>query len=306
MLLFFAATSSAFVSCNDDSNKTKTNQTESALAGTLTVLVDPEILPLLRNAKALYDKEHPNAHVSLVASNVAESMNRMLNHEERIAIIARDYTASEDSAVANDPDDTLPRSLLARDALVFFVAKDFPYDTMNADHIRRWLAGEDVRSSYPRLAKDPVFILSGGSTGSIYGNVINVVLKGKEPSRARLTSLPSHDSVVAVVAETAFSIGVGYLSQIVRDTSVKPLRLGYANKDGTHEWPKPVHVSYLIMGKYPFPVPIYIYLRDRPNQFNLASGFMQFMTRNAAALKTFLTAGIEPGYGKFSLVMTDN
>ncbi len=293
-------------SCND-SKQLASDKTETALAGTITVVCDPEIISILGPAKALYDKEHPDASVTLVTMNVADAMNKMLNHQERIAIIARDYTPSEDSAIANDPSDTLPRALLARDALVFFVAKDFPYDTMNADHIKQWLRGEiKVRGSYPKLSKDPTFVVSGGSSGSVYANVVNVVLKGSSPDVKRLASLPSHDSVVDAVSMSTSSIGVGYLSQIGKDSTVKVLRLSYTNGDGTHEWPKPVHVSYLIMGKYPFPVPIYVYLRDKPNQFNLPSGFMQFITRNAAVMKTLLDAGIEPAYGKFSLVLTED
>ncbi len=294
------------VSCSDSGQK-EASQTETALAGTISVSVDPEIIGLLGEAKALYDKAHPNATITLVSANVHTTMDRMLNHQERIAIIARDYTPSEDSAIANDPGDTLPRTLLGRDALVFFVAKDFPYDTMNSDHIRQWLGGESgVKVSYPKLASDPTFIISGDASGSIYGNIVNVVLgKKKLPSRQRIASVPDHDSVVRAVQSVRGSIGVGYMSQVLRDTSVKPLRLSYTNADGSHEWPKPVHLSYLIMGKYPFPVPIWVYLRDLPNQYNLPSGFMQYMTRNGDALKTLFAAGIEPAYAKFSLTMPE-
>ncbi|MCX6139816.1 MAG: substrate-binding domain-containing protein [Candidatus Kapabacteria bacterium] len=295
----------AFSACNE-SAKQEAWQVETALSGTITVVCDQEILGILAPAKAIYDREHPNARVSLVSADVLNAMNRILNHQERIAIIARDYIPTEDSAISNDPSDTLPRTLLARDALVFFVSQSFPYDTMNADDIRGWLSGSsDVLSSYPQLKKDPVFVVSGGSNGSIYANIVNVVLKGKLPSAKRIASLGTHDSVVREVSGSVGAIGVGYLSQIQHDTLVKPLRLSYTNPDGTHEWPKPVHVSYLIMGKYPFPVPIYVYIRDMPNQYNLPSGFMQFITRNAAAQKTFLTAGIEPGFGKFSLIMPE-
>lgn len=296
----------ALASCTGSSNEGGGEQRETALSGNIRVAVDPAIIDLLGPAKALYDKEHPNATVQLEPVPVHEAMERMMNHVERIAIIARDYTPSEDTARANDPGDTLQRTLLARDAIVFFADRSFPYDTMNAEHLRQWLRGDrSVRASYPKLTKDPTFILSGGSTGSLYGNIVNVVLQRSEPARTMLASVGTFDSVVAAVRTMRHAIGVGYLSQIMRDTSVKPLRLSYTNADGTHEWPKPVHVSYLIMGKYPFPVPIYVYLRDRPNQYNLPSGFMQFITRNANAQKTFLTAGIEPGYGKFSLVMPD-
>ncbi|MBL0321107.1 MAG: hypothetical protein IPP80_01780 [Ignavibacteria bacterium] len=231
------------VSCSDTAQK-EASQTETALAGTISVSVDPEIIGILGSAKGLYDKAHPNASVTLVGANVHSTMDRMLNHQERIAIIARDYTPSEDSAIANDPGDTLPRTLLGRDALVFFVAKDFPYDTMNSDHIRQWLGGESgVKVSYPKLASDPTFIISGDASGSIYGNIVNVVLgKKKLPSRQRIASVPDHDSVVRAVQSVRGSIGVGYMSQVLRDTSVKPLRLSYTNADGSHEWPKPASV----------------------------------------------------------------
>jgi len=293
------------VACENAAQRTP--GVETSLSGTINVIVDPEILPILGPAKALYDEAHPDAHVQFVPKDVAESMHLMMNHEERIAIIARDYSPLEDSANANAPNDTLPRALLARDALVFFVAKEFPYDTMNAEHIRQWLAGSPgVRTSYPKLTEEPSFVVSGGASGSIYGNVVNVVLNKKQPSNARIASLGTHDSVVSAIRKSKRSIGIGYLSQFATDTTVKLLRLSYTARDGSHEWPKPVHVSYLIMGKYPFPVPIYVYLKDKPNQYNLPSGFMQFITRNNAALKTLLMAGIEPGYGKFSLVMSDN
>jgi hypothetical protein len=92
---------------------------------------------------------------------------------------------------------------------------------------------------------------------------------------------------------------------VSRDRSVKAIRLSYTNEFGDHEYPKPVHVSYLIMGKYPFPVPVYVYLKDKPNQFNLPSGFMQYLTRNGEAQKAVLAAGIEPGYAKFSLTLPE-
>lgn len=290
-----------------ESAQRDSSQTETALSGSISVSVDPEIINLLGSAKALYDRAHPNASVTLVSANVQSTMDRMISHQERIAIIARDYTPSEDSAIANDPTDTLPRTLLGRDALVFFVANDFPYDTMNANHIRQWLGGDrGVIASYPRLVKDPTFIISGDASGSIYGNIVNVVLeKKKSPDRLRIASVPDHDSVVRAVQTVTGSIGVGYMSQVLRDTAVKPLRLSYTNTDGSHEWPKPVHVSYLILGKYPFPVPIWVYVRDFPNQYNLPSGFMQFITRNGDALKALFAAGIEPAYAKFSLTMPE-
>ena len=249
---------------------------------------------------------HPQAHVTFVPMDVDSAMLAMLNHDQRIAIIARDYTEQEALLRQQDPGDTLQRSLLARDAIVVIADSSFPYDTMHAEHVGQFLRGDATAlSSYPKLKRLPVFVLARGATGSMYANLVRIVTKGAVPSRSSLTSVGSYDSVSLAVRKEPTMLGLGYLSQVSKDPAVKALRLSYTNEYGDHEYPKPVHVSYLIMGKYPFPVPVYVYLKDKPNQFNLPSGFMQFITRNGDAQKAILAAGIEPGYAKFSLTVPE-
>ena len=235
------------------------------------------------------------------------AMHQIISRSERIAIVARDYTPEEDSLIKAAEVDTVPRALVGRDALVFFVSKAFPYDTMNAEHIRAWLAGRSgVRGHYPKLSKDPVFVVSGGSSGSVYGNITNVVLGGRSPSVRMLATASTHKDVVAEVVRNPGLIGVGYLSQIRSDAAIKPLRLSYTGPDGTHEWPKPVHPAYLIMGKYPFPVPIFAYVTSKPSQHDVAFGFMQFATRSNKAQYSLFNAGIEPAHAKITLYLPED
>lgn len=288
------------------SERAETADQETALSGSITVVCDPDMAPMLSGAKRLYDSVHPKASVTLLPMDVDSAMLSMLNHEQRIAIVARDYTEQELLLRQQDPGDTLQRSLLARDAIVVIADKSFPYDTMHAEHVAQFLMG-DVKplTSYPKLKQAPVFVLGRGATGSMYANVLRVITKGVAPSRSSLTSVGSYDSVSLAVRKKPSMLGLGYLSQVTHDTSVKAIRLSYTNAQGDHEYPKPVHVSYLIMEKYPFPVPVYIYLKDKPNQYNLPSGFMQFITRNGEAQRAILSAGIEPGYAKFTLKLPD-
>lgn len=279
---------------------------ETALSGTITVACDPDILALLEGPKALYDSEHPKANVTLVPMDADSAMLAMLNHEQRIAIVARDYTEQEILLRQQDPGDTLQRTLLARDAIVVVADSSFPYDTMNAEHVGQFLRGDTkALTSYPKLKRAPMFVLARGATGSMYANIVRVVLKGATPDRTVLTSVGTYDSVARAVRNTPLMLGLGYLSQVAKDRSVKAIRLSYTTELGVHEYPKPVHVSYLIMGKYPFPVPVYIYLKDKPNQYNLPSGFMQFITRDGRAQKAILASGIEPAYAKFTLSVTE-
>lgn len=294
------------VSACTQSERTEDVDRETALSGTISVVCDPDMLDMLDGVKRRYDSVHPNASVTLIPMDVDSAMLAMLNHEQRIAIIARDYTEQEQLLRQQDPGDTLQRSLLARDAIVVIADSSFPYDTMNAEHLARFLRGdESALASYPKLKRSPVFVLARGATGSMYANIVRVVTKGVTPSRSALTSVGSYDSVSLAVRKEPSMLGLGYLSQVSKDRSVKAVRLGYTNEFGDHEYPKPVHVSYLIMGKYPFPVPVYVYIKDKPNQYNLPSGFMQFITRNGDAQKAILAAGIEPGYAKFSLTVPE-
>jgi hypothetical protein len=110
---------------------------------------------------------------------------------------------------------------------------------------------------------------------------------------------------VQEVVKNPTLIGVGYLSQIRRDTVIKALRLSYTAADGTHEWPKPVHSAYLMMGKYPFPVPIFAYVTSKPSQHDVAFGFMQFATRSNKAQYSLFNAGIEPAHAKITLYLPE-
>ena len=286
--------------------RASTVEQETALSGTITVLCDPDMMSMLEAPKRLYDSVHPKAFITLQPMDVDSVMLSMLNHEQRIAIVARDYTEQELLLRQQDPGDTLQRSLLARDAIVVIADSSFPYDTMHAEHVAKFLVGDAAPlSQYPKLKRIPVFVLGRGATGSMYANVQRIITKGVAPSRATLTSVGSYDSVSLAVRKETSMLGLGYLSQVSRDRSVKAIRLSYTNEFGDHEYPKPVHVSYLIMGKYPFTVPVYVYLKDKPNQFNLPSGFMQYLTRNGEAQKAILAAGIEPGYAKFSLTLPE-
>ncbi len=280
---------------------------ESALQGAITVLIDPEVRTLIDSLQPLYVREHPKAEITFREAVADEAMNAMLNRTERIAIVARSYTPVENDLRSEAGADSLPRALMAMDALVVVVPKAFPYDTMNAEHIRAWLQGNNtVLASYPKLAQNPQFVVPGGAEGSIYGNVVNTVLGGKQPAKGTVASVATRDTLKTVISSRIGNyIGFGLLSQYVRDSSVKLLRLSYTDPVGQHVWPKPVHASYLMMRQYPFPVPVYVYLKRAPSQRDLASGYMQFVTRSGKVQRKIFDWGIEPGYGKVTLYKED-
>lgn len=279
---------------------------ETALEGTAEILCDEEVFNLMQASKELYDKLHPKADVTIRAVSAQEASAELLAHEARGIVIARGWSQAEDSVAKKiKGEDGYPRTQIARDALVFYAGKGFPLDTLNSEDIKAWLLGGEVDPDiYPELPRKPTFIVPG-SQSSVYSNVSIVALGGLQPGPNALTSLGHKDSVVQHVMTSRTDIGIGYLSQFVNDDRVKLLRLSYVDKDGLYERPKPVHAAYLIMGKYPFPVPIYIVLRDRAHKYSLPSGYMLYIARDAAAQRTFFDAGIEPAYAKFELLLPE-
>lgn len=287
-------------------NADQTRTPESAVSGAVTVLVDEEIRGLMDSVFIYHARENPKTQVDVQAAGAASVVHAMISRTGRVAIVARDYTPQEDSLIAAAELDTVARVLVAKDALVFFASRSFAYDTMNAEHLRAWLAGETaVRSSYPKLRQDPVFVIPGGSEGSVYGNIVNVVLRGRQPAPQMLATVPGVHRVIEQVRKNPSMVGIGYMSQLAKDTTVKLLRLSYTAADGTHEWPKPVHPAYLMMGKYPFPVPIFAYVTSKPSQHDVAFGFMQFATRSNKAQYSLFNAGIEPAHAKITLYLPE-
>lgn len=278
----------------------QTNQNaETAISGQAEVLCDAEVVNLIQPAQRLFDSVTPKATITLVPVPANEAVLQLMQHKARAIVVARDWFPEErQEAEATKGDDGYPRTLIARDALVFYANKDFPYDTMHADHIREWVrTGKFPLSSYPQLKKKPILIVPG-SASSVYGNLRTVVLNGTEPCTDCIHSLGTTDSVKAGVHGNVHYIGVGYLSGLVRDTSVKMLRLSWTDSTGQYQFPRLVHAGNLVQGLYPFPVPIYVVLRDRANQYSLPSGFALYLARDGKAQRSFFDAGIEPGFAK--------
>lgn len=293
-----------FLGCDDQHDVPQ--KQETAVSGIASVLVDNQIYTLITAAKEPYDHANTQAQITLQRFSANDAVSELLQHNARGIIIARDWLPDEAEAIKNEKGgEGYPRTLLAKDALVLFVSKNFPYDTMHAGHIRQWLtSGTFPLFAYPKLTRQPKAVVPG-STSSVYGNVVNVILHGKLPSSSALSSLSSTDSVRNVVRGNPDLIGIGLLSQLIHDSTVKMLRISWTDSTGMYQRPRPVHQGYLVQGLYPFPVPIWFVLRDKPNNYNLPSGFMMFLARDGNAQRTFLTAGIEPAFAKIELILQD-
>jgi hypothetical protein len=213
--------------------------------------------------------------------------------EAKGIIIARDYLADE-KAILTDSRQDFPRTHIATDALVLYASPAYPHDTISADEVQLHLMGQGTS------LKGVTFVTTGANR-SVVGNIVNVICKGQTPT-ANLTELADAATIREQVAASSSLIGIGYLSQLHGATDVKLLRVGFSDTSGKRVFPKPVHQAYLVQSLYPYPVPIYTCLKDRPSMHNLASGVFGFLYQEKAAQQTFLNAGIVPEFAKIVLV----
>lgn len=290
--------------CTDDPRTD--GSSESAIQGSTTVEVDAELYEMLLTVQQQHSTDFPQAKLVLAPVPAREAMRKLMGGVTKGVVVAREYMSDEDSSMKSHQQ-SFPRTLLAKDALVFYVNKAFPYDTMSSEHIKQWFTGSitdaQMAAAYPKLnGRTPTFVVP--SESSVQSN-IELVSKGKLVAQ-RLRGLASKDSILARIRTSENTlIGIGYLSQFAKDSSVKLLRLSFIDSTGTYEFPRVVHAANLIRGLYPFPVPIYFILKDAPSQHSLTSGVMQYMARDANAQRKFFDAGIEPGYAQIDLILPD-
>lgn len=295
-------------SCGREGTTADGKVQETAIRGTAVIQVDEELAGLLVAAKKLYDKAHPDATVTFEYVSSREAIRDLLGGTARGIIVARTFVDDEQKALTAAGRKPFPQSILAKDAIVFYVPTTFPYDTMSSEHISRWFSGtltpEEFRVLYPRLPDKPTFV-TPGINSSVTANIVNLVLGGKMPSVGTLTSLESRDSVQTFVLQSKNAIGIGLLSQFVNDKSVKLLQLSYLDSAGVYQKPKPVHQAYVAMKEYPYIVPIVMMLRDPVGQYNLPGGVLQYLARTGDVQRTFLNAGIVPGYARIELTLPE-
>ncbi|MBK9250026.1 MAG: substrate-binding domain-containing protein [Ignavibacteria bacterium] len=289
----------AFAACDNEPKQNNGMPAETVRAGNVEIACDESVYALLKAIQPVYDTAFPDAKITLKPMPARAAMSELFALKARGIIVARDYTRDEDSVLKAYKRSPHGKFLLAKDALVFFVKRNFPLDTISKNQLAEIFGNtkQTFKQYFPHLPAEPSIVLPSEQS-SEYANIVQLVMNNKLTTRTTL-HVTSPDSVLFMVKNT-FSIGVSYLSRIVKDTSLKPLMIGYDDSTGEHIWPKPVHQSYIVMEKYPFIVPIFGYLQEERQ--NLPWGFLTFIRTDPRIQQYFLNAGIVPGFGKFNLI----
>ena len=290
------------ISCGEEEKKADGNSnevTETMDSGELKVYCDESIYEVMDSAFYMYNEFYPKVKFSSEVVHSRKAMSLLLSGNARAIVIARDYLKDEDSLMEAYGVEEHLRMKIAEDALVFYTQPDFPVDTLNATEIKDVLLNKKkMKDIYPQLKSEPQFVINDPNS-SEYSNLRQIVLDNQFIKHSHKI-LDGHDSVKYYVKNKENSIGIGYLSHVVKNPDYKKLRIGFTDSTGNHEMPQAVHQAYIVMRRYPFIVDYYVYLFQERR--DLSYWFATYMAKEARVQKYFKQYGIVPAFAKFKLI----
>ncbi len=282
-------------------NLKSTGGYESINSGTITVYVDDAIFDFLQPVFRKYDSAYPDIESKFKRTSAREAMAKLLAGEANIILTPRDYLKDEDSLMKAHGVKPKPRDLYAKDALVFFVNKGNPIDSMGVETLKKTLLDKNFRlaNEFPKLKKEPTFIVNS-RLSSEYANLKQIVLEGEAPSSDNLKLLKNIRSVKDYIRKNKGNIGVGYLSQVINDNRFKFIKFSYYDSTRSYVFPHVVHQANIVRGFYPFIVKHYAYRFEERR--DIAFWFSKFIGTEAVVQRYFLNSGIVPAYARVKLI----
>ena len=228
------------LSCNEESTQKK-GYVETINSGKLTVLCEDGIYDLMKPAAAKYDSAYPKVKLIFNKTTARDAMAQLLAGKARVILISRGYMKDEDSLMKAYNVEPYLQLTLCEDALVFYVRNDFPLDTINSTQIKEFLTKENVKLSqfFPVLKTEPKLICNS-HLSSEYEQLREQAADGK-PIVEQIILMPDYDSVMKYIYRDSNAIGIGLLSQVVKDKGLRPLLIGFYDSTGKYINPKPVH-----------------------------------------------------------------
>jgi|GEM_PF-553064 len=294
----FAVISTMFMSsCTED----RQQQTyESPVAGKDTIYVEDVLYPYFLEAKPKYDSVFENAEITLIPVNARRGMSLLFSDTASCVILARDYLRDEDSIVKSM---SLPfqKIEIAKDGLVFFVSKDIPIDTMNLSQLEGMLSGTSINAIQKKVVLDEALCIPSMQS-SEYAGLLKYFSKGNSALSSTFKQYENRDSLKAQVRRSK-SIGIGLMSDILKDSTLKAIRIGYTDSTGKRVAPQIVHPGFIVQNMYPLVLPIFAYVKNEKK--DLAWGFATFMEKDPSIQKVLLNKGIIPSHAKYNLIQEE-
>lgn len=253
---------------------------DTATSGTFELVADEALRPAIDSLVAGFDRQTPNAHVTVRYTSAALALDALLQNTARLVLIGRPMTAKERHLLDSARID-LPEFDIALNGIAAVVAKENPRRSISSDSIALLLSGKwDARyysTSYlssTEAALDSIFNPQSGSIGG------------------RIRRFSTSDSVIDAVRHDPSAIGFigsSWLRKLTdaHDSSVMALRVSSAKSVE----PLPLHLAYMYQGVYPLVSRVCGYTFDQPN--TISRGFLAY-AMSADGQRVFLRFDVLP------------
>lgn len=269
----------------------------------ILVYCDESIYNLMLPCVAHYDSTGSVVKVTFRKTTAWDAMAKLLAKEADAIVISRDYTRYEDSLMKAFGVYPHTRLTLAYDALVFYVSKDSPLDTLTDEQIRKYLTDRNfsLKKIFKQLQTEPIIAVNSPMSSELV-NLNQLVLKGKNILRP-VKIFQTHDSVKNYVKTNPNAIGIGYLSHLFAEPDLRPLPISFMDSTGNYIFPHNVNQPNILRNLYPYIVKHYIYVLDKLNDNSMT--FARFLYNPGFAQKHFFEKGIVPANAEFRLIEED-
>lgn len=284
-------------SCDEPKSQ---QEIQSPIAGKDTIYVEDVLFSYFMDAKPKYDSVFEHAEITLLPVNARRGMSLLFSDTASCVILARDYLRDEDSIVKTM---SLPfqKIEIAKDGLVFFVAKDISLDTLNMSQLQYFMEGNSINAIQKSVQFDEALCIPSMQS-SEYAGLLRYFSKGTNALPIELKQFEQRDSLKKHVRNHK-AIGIGLMSDILKDSTLKAIRIGYTDSTGKRIAPQIVHPGFIVQNMYPLILPIFAYTKSEKQ--DLAWGFATFMEKDPNIQKVLLNKGIVPSHAKYNLIQED-
>jgi len=286
-------------SCDNKYEPKSSDDVETINSGKLTIYVDESIESVIDSTFSMYEKDYPNVELTVNYADSRNIMAQLLGAKTRVAVNSRDYLDDELEQMKKFEVKNHKRFPIAYDALVYFVNKDFPIDTLNANDIENAISnGSSLSDNTENLNFEPTYATLDQNS-SIFAN-FSKYMNYQDTLRKKVELFGDMEQLKKQVESNNSIIGVAYLSHLINDDRFKMIELGFT-VDSTKEFirPKPVHQGYIVQDLYPYKVTYWGYLLE--DRQDLPFWFVTYLAKQTIAQQHFLNEGIVPAFAQIKL-----
>jgi phosphate transport system substrate-binding protein len=280
------------VSCVDkDKNG---NVLDTPTAGTITMMVDEALKPLIDAEIRAFEGIYHNARIDVRYTSEGEAIDGLLKDSARLVIVTCRLVESEQKVLVDQA--IVPQQLtFARDGVALITNRQNPDSLMNLDELNKILTGKiDVVDGYAKTQ-------STSLSEVVFDQRNSGIIRFLRDSLTSFDTLPNYcfavngnAAVVEHVSQKPHALGLIDVSWISdRDDStansfLNSIRVMGVSRDSGFFQP---YQAYMAQGKYPLLRDVVIISREA--RTGLASGFMAFVASDKGQ-RIVLKSGLVP------------